>query len=182
MSIFSTSVKKPEKFQVGELKILVGEWFMLWKDWVLVYQREISHFLVKTFCPETLWTFITCWRLWCFERLKFSVLSGHYSFIVCNQFFSFFDYPTKTKLRSVIVAAHLRSLRSTPSWRKEMDERGAYFPPESAFSLWCSIMKLLFPNCTLIWRENNYVSRQGKGVNWRNESTEEDNNCTDAIN
>ena len=33
------------------------------------------------------------------------------------------------------------------------------------------MIKLPFPICTLIWCVNNFVSRQGKGVNRRNEST-----------
>ena len=33
------------------------------------------------------------------------------------------------------------------------------------------IYKVVFPICTLTWRVNNYVSRQGKGINRRNEST-----------
>ena len=38
-----------------------------------------------------------------------------------------------------------------------------YFPPESAsFSLINNMIKVFFPICTLIWRVNNYVSRQGK--------------------
>ena len=41
--------------------------------------------------------------------------------------------------------------------------KGVYFPPESAsFSLVNNMIKVLFPICTLIWRVNNYVSRQGK--------------------
>ena len=41
--------------------------------------------------------------------------------------------------------------------------KGAYFPPESAsFPSINSMIKLLFPICTLSWRVNNYVSRQGK--------------------
>ena len=41
--------------------------------------------------------------------------------------------------------------------------RGLYFPPESAsFPLINNMIKVLFPTCTLIWRVNNYVSRQGK--------------------
>ena len=31
--------------------------------------------------------------------------------------------------------------------------------------------KVLFPICTLTWRVNKYVSRQGEGINRRNEST-----------
>ena len=33
------------------------------------------------------------------------------------------------------------------------------------------IMQVLFPICTLTWRVNNNVSRQGKGTNRRNETT-----------
>ena len=33
------------------------------------------------------------------------------------------------------------------------------------------IMMVLFPICNLTWRVNNYVSRQGVGINRRNEST-----------
>ena len=41
--------------------------------------------------------------------------------------------------------------------------KGVYFPPESAtFPLIYNMIKVLFPICTLIWRVNNYVSRQGK--------------------
>ena len=41
--------------------------------------------------------------------------------------------------------------------------KGVYFPPDSAsFPLINKMIKVLFPNCTLIWRVNNYVSRQGK--------------------
>ena len=41
--------------------------------------------------------------------------------------------------------------------------KGVYFPPESAsFLLINNMVKVLFPICTLIWRVNNYVSRQGK--------------------
>ena len=43
------------------------------------------------------------------------------------------------------------------------ERKGVYFPPESAsFPLINNMIKVLFPICTLIWRVNNYVSRQGK--------------------
>ena len=32
-------------------------------------------------------------------------------------------------------------------------------------------MEVLFHICTLTWSVNNYVSRQGKGINRRNENT-----------
>ena len=34
-----------------------------------------------------------------------------------------------------------------------------------------NMIKVLFPTCTLKWRVNNCVSRQGKGINRRNEGT-----------
>ena len=34
------------------------------------------------------------------------------------------------------------------------------------------IYKVIFPICTLTWHVNNYVSRQGKGINRRIESTD----------
>ena len=41
--------------------------------------------------------------------------------------------------------------------------KGVYFPPESASFSWINnLIKVLFRICTLIWRVNNYVSRQGK--------------------
>ena len=41
--------------------------------------------------------------------------------------------------------------------------KSVHFPPESAsFPFVNNMNKVLFPNCTLIWRVNNYVSRQGK--------------------
>ena len=37
------------------------------------------------------------------------------------------------------------------------------------------IIKVLFPICVLTWRVKNYVSRQGEGINNRNESTKYNN-------
>ena len=34
-----------------------------------------------------------------------------------------------------------------------------------------NLTKVLFPFCALIWRVNSYGSRQGKGINRRNDST-----------
>ena len=40
---------------------------------------------------------------------------------------------------------------------------GCLFPARvGIFSLIYNMIKVLFPICTLIWRVNNYVSRQGK--------------------
>ena len=41
--------------------------------------------------------------------------------------------------------------------------RGVYFPPKSAFFPFIdNMIVVLFLVCTLIWRVNNYVSREGK--------------------
>ena len=43
------------------------------------------------------------------------------------------------------------------------ERKGVYFPPESAsFPLINIMIKVLFHFCTLTWRVNHYVSRQGK--------------------
>ena len=44
--------------------------------------------------------------------------------------------------------------------------------PESELSVFIfNMIKILFPNRILTWRENNCVSRQGKCKNRRNEGT-----------
>ena len=46
---------------------------------------------------------------------------------------------------------------------EEMDGKVFYFPPESAiFNFDVLTSEVFFPICTLTWRVNNYVSRQGK--------------------
>ena len=64
-----------------------------------------------------------------------------------------------------------RETERTGPMREAMDGKVVYFPPESAFRLWCFNNVSTFPFCTLTWRVNNYVSRQGEGINRRNEST-----------
>ena len=56
-----------------------------------------------------------------------------------------------------------RKMGKTRSVREEMD--GKVFISRQRrhpFSLINNIIKVLFPICTLIWRVNNYVSRQRK--------------------
>ena len=44
--------------------------------------------------------------------------------------------------------------------------KNVYFSPESAsFVFVFNMVKGLFPFCTSTWRVNNYVSRQGEGIN-----------------
>ena len=56
-----------------------------------------------------------------------------------------------------------RRMEKTRSVGEEMDEK-VFISRHSRhpFSLINNMIKVLFPNCTLIWRVNNYVSRQGK--------------------
>ena len=56
-----------------------------------------------------------------------------------------------------------RKMGKARPMREEMDGRVVYFPPESALSpLMLYISTVLFSNCTLTWRANNYVSRREK--------------------
>ena len=55
-------------------------------------------------------------------------------------------------------------------WGKKWAKR-CFFPPELASIVFLvNMVKVLFPNCTLTWRVNNYASRQGKGINRKYES------------
>ena len=50
--------------------------------------------------------------------------------------------------------------------------KGVYTPSASASIVFVARMiKVLFVICTSTWRVNNYVSRQGEGINRRNESS-----------
>ena len=64
-----------------------------------------------------------------------------------------------------------RKMEKTRSINEEMD--GEVFIPHQRphFSFIDNMIKLLFPMCSLNWRVNNYVSRQGKGIKRRKEST-----------
>ena len=56
-----------------------------------------------------------------------------------------------------------RKMEKTRSVREEMDGK-VFISRQSRhrFPLINNMIKVLFPICTLIWRVNNYVSRQGK--------------------
>ena len=55
-------------------------------------------------------------------------------------------------------------------YERRNGRKGVYFPPESAFLFLNIMIKVVFPICILNWRVNNYVPRQGKRMNRRNES------------
>ena len=56
-----------------------------------------------------------------------------------------------------------RKMEKTRPVEEEMDGRVfIYRQSRHPISLINNMTKVLFPNCTLIWRVNNYVSRQGK--------------------
>ena len=64
-----------------------------------------------------------------------------------------------------------RKMEKTRSMKEEMDIDVFIFRQSRPFSFIDNTIKLFFPICTLNWRVNNYVSRQGKGIDRRNEST-----------
>ena len=73
-------------------------------------------------------------------------------------------------------------METTRPLAEEMDGKKVYFPPESAIQLFFLLLQVLFPICTLTWCVNKNVSRQGKGIYKKNESTREDNKNTGDIN
>ena len=66
--------------------------------------------------------------------------------------------------------------------RNKMNGKGVYLPPESAFFIWCLMMKILFLICFWTWRVNNYVSRQWQAIKRRNECTKKTLAHTDVFN
>ena len=63
-----------------------------------------------------------------------------------------------------------RKMEKTRSVQEEMDGEVFISRQSRHFSFINNMVKVLFPICTLIWRVNKYDSRQGKGINRRNES------------
>ena len=56
------------------------------------------------------------------------------------------------------------------AYEGEMDGKVLISRQSRNFAFVLNMIRVLFPICTSTWRGNNYVSRQGKGVNGRNES------------
>ena len=56
------------------------------------------------------------------------------------------------------------------SVKEEMNGNVFISRQSRSFSFIDNMIKVLSPICTLNWHVNNYVSRQGKGINKRNES------------
>ena len=61
-------------------------------------------------------------------------------------------------------------MEKTQSMNEEMDGEVFYYHQSRHFPFTDNMNKVLFPIFTSIWRLSNYVSRQGKGINRRNES------------
>ena len=55
--------------------------------------------------------------------------------------------------------------------KEEMDGEVFISGRSGHFSSVDIMIEVIFPICTLNWRVNNYVFRQGKSVNRRNENT-----------
>ena len=62
-------------------------------------------------------------------------------------------------------------MEKTRSMKEEMDGKVFNSCQSRHFSILDSMNKVVFPICILKWRVSNDVSRQGKGINRRNEST-----------
>ena len=64
-----------------------------------------------------------------------------------------------------------RKMEKTRSMKEEVDGEVFVLRRSRHFSFIDKMIKVRFRICTLNWRLINYVSRQGKGLNRRNEST-----------
>ena len=64
-----------------------------------------------------------------------------------------------------------RKTEETRPMKADMDETVLVSRQSWQFHFLVDMVKVIFSICTLIWRVNNYVFRQRKGVIRRNEST-----------
>ena len=64
-----------------------------------------------------------------------------------------------------------RKMEKTRSVKEEMEGKMFISRQSRHISFVIIMIKVLFPTFTSTWRVNNSVSRQGKGINRRNEST-----------
>ena len=64
-----------------------------------------------------------------------------------------------------------RKMEKTRSMKEEMDREVFISGQSRHFCFIDNMIEVLFPICTSNWRVNNYVSRQGNGLNRRNENT-----------
>ena len=62
-------------------------------------------------------------------------------------------------------------MEKTRSMKEEMNGEVIISRQSWLFSFIDNMIKIFSPICTLNWRVNNYVSRQGRGIDKRNEST-----------
>ena len=63
-----------------------------------------------------------------------------------------------------------RKMEKTQSMKEQMEGELFLFRQSRNFCFIDEMIKVLFPICTLNWRVNNYVRRQGNGIKSRNES------------
>ena len=62
-------------------------------------------------------------------------------------------------------------MENTRSKKKEMDGEVLISRQSRHFCFIDNMIKVLFPVCALVCRVNNYVCRQGEGINGRKQST-----------
>ena len=64
-----------------------------------------------------------------------------------------------------------RKLEKTRRMKEEFDGNVFVSRQSQRFLFIVKMVKMLYPVCTLTWRVNNCVSRQGKGIKRTNESS-----------
>ena len=98
---------------------------------------------------------------------KTSVIFCLYNYLLCRRGNNYFD----VHVRRIGPVFCLSKGGKTLSEKEEMDGEVFISRQSWHFPFINNMIKVLFPTFTVIWRVNNYVSRQGKCINTRNEST-----------
>ena len=105
----------------------------------------------------------------------FSIISSHGKPVWSFVYLIIYCVDAAITFRYQFLADWKRTF-SVERWKRRGPRRTIWterclFPTSFSIFFIDNMIKVLFSICTLNWPVNNYVSRQGKGINRRNEST-----------
>ena len=124
---------------------------------LLTFFSILVKIIIFSYYGKRIWSYVLHYYLLCQRGKK-------------NTLMSFFD--------GLGLYVFRQKMRKTRPVREEMDREVLNSSRKRKFSFVNNLIKVLFPIYTSAWRVNCHVSRQGTGVNRRNESTIITNNIS----
>ena len=120
---------------------------------------------IKNFTVSNWWVIFQNFRItenvWSIVFISICLLSAREKTLWC-------PFPTEQARKVSVERLRWRFL-----WRRKWREEWLFPARVGIFSLWIMKLKYFSVICTLTWRVNNYISRQGKGIKRRNEKIRE---------